>query len=45
VGWTEQTYPFPEDKSPYGGLQTLALPWSGSAPRRYVYRGSEFTLQ
>ncbi len=42
VGWTEKTYPFPEDQTPYGGLEPLILPWSGTPPRRYSYQGTEF---
>jgi hypothetical protein len=45
VGWTQQSYPFPQDNTPYGGLETLALPWSGSTARRYGFTGSEFKLR
>lgn len=42
VGWTEQSYPYPQDKTPYGGLEPLALPWSGIAARRYGFTGTDF---
>ena len=42
LGWTEQTYPFPEDTTAAGGLEPLLLPWSERGPRRYVYRGGSF---
>lgn len=42
VGWTEQTYPFPEDRGPYGGLEPLLLPWTEQAPRTYSYSGGKF---
>lgn len=42
LGWTEQTYPFPEDTTAAGGLEPLLLPWGQSAPRRYVYRKGAF---
>lgn len=42
IGWTEKTYPFPEDRTPYGGLEPLLLPWSTNEPRRYGFRGGEF---
>ncbi len=42
LGWTEQTYPFPEDTTAAGELEPLLLPWSQSAPRRYVYRKGAF---
>lgn len=42
TGWTERTYPFPQDKAPYGGLEILALPWSDLAVRRYAFDGRKF---
>lgn len=42
IGWTEETYPFPEDTSPAGGLEPLLLPW-GTQQRRYRYDGSLYT--
>ncbi len=42
VGWTQKTYPFPEDRTPYGGLEPLLLPWSETEARRYSYQGTEF---
>ncbi|MEN9577567.1 MAG: hypothetical protein RJA70_576 [Pseudomonadota bacterium] len=42
VEWTEKTYPFPQDSTPYGGLEPLLLPWSGIAPKRYAFDGRVF---
>ena len=42
IGWTEKTYPFPEDRHPAGGLEPLLLPWGSVETRRYVYSGSEY---
>lgn len=45
VGWTERTYPFPPDTTTAGGLEPLALPWSGSAPRRYAFDGKSYAAR
>jgi hypothetical protein len=42
VGWTEKTYPFPEDTTTAGGLEPLLLPWSEAGARRYKWSGSAF---
>ena len=42
VEWTEQTYPFNQDKGPVGGFEPLLLPWGGAQPARYVWNGSTF---
>ncbi|HEX6764433.1 MAG TPA: hypothetical protein VF103_03125, partial [Polyangiaceae bacterium] len=42
VGWTEKTYPFPEDTTTAGGLEPLLLPWSEAGARRYKWTGSAF---
>lgn len=42
VGWTQDSYPFPEDRGPYGGLEPLLLPWSEQSPRKYVYVDGKF---
>lgn len=42
LGWTQQSYPFPEDTTAAGGLEPLLLPWSEGAKRRYVYRSGAF---
>ncbi|WP_437605725.1 hypothetical protein WMF20_32195 [Sorangium sp. So ce834] len=42
VEWTEQTYPFNQDKGPVGGFEPLLLPWGGAQPARYVWNGSAF---
>lgn len=41
-GWTEKTYPWPEDK-PGGAIEPLLLPWSGTKALRYSWNGSQFT--
>lgn len=45
VGWTQQTYPFPEDRSPYGGLEPLLLPWSDTPARTYVYSDGKYVAR
>ena len=42
VGWSEKTYPFPEDTTTAGGLEPLLLPWSEAGARRYKWSGSAF---
>lgn len=42
IGWTERSYPFPEDTTAAGGLEPLLLPWSSGASRRYVFRSGAF---
>jgi hypothetical protein len=44
TGWTEQTYPFPVDRTPYGGLEPLIVPWGDVPVKRYRYDGSSFVL-
>jgi hypothetical protein len=41
VGWTERTYPFPEDTGLAGGLQPLPLPWA-KATRAFRFDGTAF---
>jgi hypothetical protein len=41
-GWTEQSYPFPEDSEPTGGIEPLLLPWGHAASRRYVYSAGAY---
>jgi hypothetical protein len=43
VGWTEKTYPFPVDRSPYGGLEPLLVPWGDVSVKRYHYDGSVYS--
>jgi hypothetical protein len=45
VGWTDQTYPFPVDKLPYGGLEPLLVPWGEVTSKRYRYDGSAFVAE
>lgn len=42
IEWTEETYPFNQDKRPVGGFEPLLLPWGGAQPVRYVWNGSSF---
>lgn len=42
IGWTKNTYPFPEDLHPAGGLEPLLLPWGSLGSRKYVFNGSEY---
>lgn len=42
IGWTKSTYPFPEDRAQYGGLEPLLLPWTEQEPRVYEYVGGKF---
>lgn len=42
LGWSEKTYPFPEDSTTAGGLEPLLLPWSSASHRRYGWNGSAF---
>lgn len=44
VGWTKNSYPFPQDPLPYGGLEPLLLPWTDMSTRAYVFDGDEFKL-
>jgi hypothetical protein len=44
VGWTESTYPFPQDTSAAGGLEPLLLPWT-SAKRSYRFNGSAYARE
>ncbi len=40
-GWTEKTYPWPQDK-PGGSTEPLLLPWGGISSLRYAWNGSQF---
>jgi hypothetical protein len=44
IGWTQSTYPFPEDTTTAGGLEPLPLPWSGNK-RSYRWSGSAYVLE
>ncbi|MEA2749456.1 MAG: hypothetical protein QOI41_3599 [Myxococcales bacterium] len=41
-GWTEKTYPWPQDKAG-GSIEPLLLPWGGISSLRYVWNGTQFT--
>ena len=40
-GWTEKTYPWPQDK-PGGSVEPLLLPWGGLPSLRYTWNGTQF---
>ncbi|WP_437670304.1 hypothetical protein [Sorangium sp. So ce131] len=42
IEWTEETYPFNQDKGPVGGFEPLLLPWGGAQAVKYVWNGSSF---
>ncbi len=42
IEFTEQSYPFPQDPGPYGGLEPLLLPWGGREAQSYRYDGDSF---
>ncbi len=44
VGWSEKSYPFPQDRLPYGGLEPLLLPWTDMSARTYAFDGTAFKL-
>lgn len=45
LGWTEKTYPFPQDASPAGGLEPLLVPWGSQSARRYRFDGQDYSLK
>lgn len=45
INWTEQTYPFPTDRTAAGGLEPLLLPWGDTAKRRYKFDGSAYVAE
>jgi hypothetical protein len=44
VGWTQASYPFPQDTTTSGGLEPLLLPWTGGK-RSYRFNGSAYVLE
>ncbi len=42
-GWTEKTYPWPQDK-PGGSIEPLLLPWGGVSSLRYSWNGTQFAV-
>ena len=42
-GWTEKTYPWPQDK-PGGSIEPLLLPWGGVSSLRYTWNGTQFAV-
>ncbi len=45
LGWNQDTYPFPEDVHPAGGLQPLLLPWGKVNSREYTFNGEAFVTR
>lgn len=45
IGWTERTYPFPEDLHPAGGIEPLLLPWGSQRSRSYTFRDAAYELR
>jgi hypothetical protein len=45
VGWTEKSYPFPEDSTTAGGLEPLLLPWSNAGVRKYKFDGRAYVSE
>jgi hypothetical protein len=45
AGWTQKTYPFPEDTTAAGGLEPLLLPWSTTSARRYKWDGKAYVAE
>jgi Carbohydrate family 9 binding domain-like len=45
VGWTEKTYPFPEDTTTAGGLEPLLLPWGAAKSRGYRWDGKAYVAE
>lgn len=43
IGWSQENYPFPQDRHPYAGLEPLLLPWSDMGARDYAFDGKKFT--
>jgi len=41
-GWTQATYPWPQDK-PGGAIEPLLLPWGGVPSLRYAWNGTQFS--
>lgn len=40
-GWSEKTYPWPEDK-PGGSIEPLLLPWGKTKNLRYTWNGTQY---
>jgi hypothetical protein len=45
VGWTEKTYPWPEEQPGSGPVEPLLLPWGKVGSLRYAWSGTAFTKQ
>ena len=45
IGWSERTYPFPEDLHPAGGVEPLLLPWGTQRSRSYTFRDAAYELR
>ncbi|HTM46611.1 MAG TPA: hypothetical protein VL137_16755 [Polyangiaceae bacterium] len=45
VGWQQNSYPFPPDRTQYGGFEPLLLPWTDMPTRRYHYDGENYVAE
>lgn len=41
-GWTDKTYPWPQDKPNSGAIEPLLLPWGKIPNVRYTWNGTQF---
>jgi hypothetical protein len=41
-GWSAANYPFPVDRTPYGGLEPLLLPWGDTTVKQYRFKDGKF---
>jgi hypothetical protein len=41
-GWTQQTYPWPQEKPGASSIEPLLLPWGNVSSLRYAWNGSSF---
>jgi hypothetical protein len=42
VGWTQATFPWPQEQPGTGAVEPLLLPWGGVDSQRYAWDGSRF---
>lgn len=45
VGFTANSYPFPDETEAAGGLEPVVLPWSKKSVRTYRFNGERFSAQ
>ena len=44
TAWTNESYPWAQEKPGEGGIEPLLLPWGGVPRARYAFSGQQFTL-